>query len=109
MTRILTIWNLSRCRDGAPLLGHLGGALDLERTPRCLLHADNERRLAALDRVATSLGATRNQVVLAWLMGGSPAVTPIVGVSSVAQLDEITAARDVRLDADDLAVLNSVS
>ncbi len=42
-------------------------------------------------------------------MGGSPAVTPIVGVSSVAQLEEVMAARDVRLDADALAVLNSVS
>lgn len=73
------------------------------------LHADTERRLAALDRVAASAGATRNQVVLAWLMGGSPAVTPIVGVSSVAQLDEIMAARDLTLDADALAVLNSVS
>ncbi|WP_291382815.1 aldo/keto reductase [Demequina sp.] len=73
------------------------------------LHADTERRLAALDQVATSTGATRNQVVLAWLMGGSPAVTPIVGVSSVAQLEEVMAARDVRLDADALAVLNSVS
>jgi aryl-alcohol dehydrogenase-like predicted oxidoreductase len=73
------------------------------------LHADTERRLAALDRVATSTGATRNQVVLAWLMGGSPAVTPIVGVSSVAQLDEVMAARGLTLDADALAVLNSVS
>jgi len=70
------------------------------------LHADTERRLAALDRVATPVGATRNQVVLAWLMGGSPAVRPIVGVSSLAQLDEIMASRDLVLDADALAVLN---
>ncbi len=73
------------------------------------VHADTERRLAALDQVATSAGATRNQVVLAWLMGGSPAVTPIVGVSSVTQLDEVMAARELTLDADALAVLNSVS
>jgi aryl-alcohol dehydrogenase-like predicted oxidoreductase len=73
------------------------------------LHADTERRLASLDRVATSTGATRNQVVLAWLMGGSPAVTPIVGVSSVAQLEEVMAARELTLDADAPAVLNSVS
>lgn len=73
------------------------------------VHADTERRLAALDRVAASTGATRNQVVLAWLMGGSPAVTPIVGVSSVTQLDEVMAAHGLTLDADALAVLNSVS
>jgi aryl-alcohol dehydrogenase-like predicted oxidoreductase len=73
------------------------------------VHADTERRLVALDQVTKSTGATRNQVVLAWLMGGSPAVTPIVGVSSVAQLDEAMAARELTLDADALAVLNSVS
>lgn len=69
-------------------------------------HADTDQRLAALDRVAASSGATRNQVVLAWLLRGSPAVTPIVGVSSVAQLDEVMAARDLALDDDALAVLN---
>ena len=45
--------------------------------------------------------------MLAWLLGGSPAITPIVGVSSVAPLDEVMAARDLVLDESDLAVLNS--
>lgn len=75
--------------------------------PEPYMHTDTDRRLAALDRVAVSAGATRNQVVLAWLLGGSPAVTPIVGVSSVAQLDEVMAARDLHLDAEALDVLNS--
>ncbi|MFE9955164.1 aldo/keto reductase [Micromonospora sp. NPDC005299] len=44
--------------------------------------------MAVLTEVAGELGVTRNQVVLAWLTGGVPAVTPIVGVSSVAQLGE---------------------
>ncbi len=73
------------------------------------VHADTDRRLTALDRVATATGATCNQVVLAWLLGGSPAVTPIVGVSSVAQIEEAMAARDLTLDAESLAVLNFVS
>ncbi|WP_062132347.1 aldo/keto reductase [Demequina aestuarii] len=72
-------------------------------------HADSDRRLAALDRVATSTGATRNQVVLAWLLGGTPPITPIVGVSSVAQLNEAMEARHLALDAESLHVLNSVS
>ena len=54
-------------------------------------HPGTVRRLAVLDEVAADLGATRNQVVLAWLAGGRPAITPIVGVSSVAQLDEAMA------------------
>ena len=48
-------------------------------------------------------------MVLAWLLGGSPAITPIVGVSSVAQLDEVMAARDVRLSAEQRNLLDSVS
>jgi len=47
--------------------------------------------------VAHELGVTRNQVVLAWLLGGDPAISPIVGVSSAEQLDEALAARDVVL------------
>lgn len=54
-------------------------------------HEGNTRRLSALDEVAAELGATRNQVVLAWLVGGEPAVTPIIGVSTPAQLDEAIA------------------
>jgi aryl-alcohol dehydrogenase-like predicted oxidoreductase len=48
--------------------------------------------------VADSLGATPNQVVLAWLLGGDPPVLPVIGVSSVAQLDECLRAVDLRLD-----------
>jgi len=70
-------------------------------------HPGTTRRLAALDEVAEETGADRNQVVLAWLTGGAPPVTPVVGVSSVAQLDaalagaalELTAAQRDRLDA----------
>ncbi len=42
-------------------------------------------------------------------MGGSPAATPMVRVSPVAQIEEVMAARDLALDADALTVLNSVS
>src|SRR5690606_12395517 len=43
-------------------------------------HPGTTRRLAALGAVAEETGATRNQVVLAWLAGGDPPITPIVGV-----------------------------
>jgi aryl-alcohol dehydrogenase-like predicted oxidoreductase len=42
-------------------------------------------------------GATANQVVLAWLMGGELPVIPLVGVSSVAQLEESLGAVDLTL------------
>jgi len=36
-------------------------------------------------------------VVLSWLLGGDPAVSPIVGVTTSEQLDEALAARNLRL------------
>ncbi len=60
-------------------------------------HPGTARRLAVLGEVAGQLGVTRNQVVLAWLLGGDPAISPIVGVSSAEQLDEALAARSLRL------------
>jgi aryl-alcohol dehydrogenase-like predicted oxidoreductase len=63
-------------------------------------HPGNRPRLAVLREVAAELGATPNQVVLAWLMQGRPAFIPVVGASSVAQLDELLGAVDLRLDDD---------
>lgn len=60
-------------------------------------HCGSHRRLAVLREVAAELGATPNQVVLAWQMGGALPVVPVVGVSSVAQLDEALAAVDLDL------------
>jgi aryl-alcohol dehydrogenase-like predicted oxidoreductase len=56
--------------------------------PEAYDHPGTTRRLAVLTEVADELGVTRNQVVLAWLAGGVPTITPIVGVSKVAQLEE---------------------
>jgi len=71
-------------------------------------HPGTTRRLQALAAVADELGVTRNQVVLAWLLGHTPAVHPILGVSSVAQLSEAMAARDLVLDASTRARLDDV-
>lgn len=62
-------------------------------------HVGTDRRLAALDEVAAETGTNRNQVVLAWLTGGTPAATPIVGVSTVEQLDEAIAGVSLKLTA----------
>ena len=60
-------------------------------------HAGTSARLDALRSVAFQTGATVNQVVLAWLMGGELPVIPLVGASSVAQLKESLAAVDLEL------------
>lgn len=61
-------------------------------------HPGTAPRLAVLREVASELGATPSQVVLAWLLHGTPPVIPIAGVSSVGQLDELLAAVDLRLE-----------
>lgn len=64
-------------------------------------------RLEALRAVATETGATVNQVVLAWLMGGDIPAVPLVGFSSVAQLEESLAAVDLELTAEQRTRLDS--
>jgi aryl-alcohol dehydrogenase-like predicted oxidoreductase len=63
-------------------------------------HPGTPARLAALREVAEDAGATVNQVVLAWLIGAQVPVIPLVGASSVAQLDESLAAVDLELTTD---------
>jgi aryl-alcohol dehydrogenase-like predicted oxidoreductase len=71
-------------------------------------HAGTPARLAALNEVADAIGATPNQVVLAWLIGGEVPVIPLVGASSVAQLDESLAAVDLELTSAQRARLDAV-
>jgi aryl-alcohol dehydrogenase-like predicted oxidoreductase len=61
-------------------------------------HSGTDARLALLADVADQLGATQNQIVLAWLTADR--IVPIVGVSTPEQLDEAIAASHLRLDAD---------
>jgi aryl-alcohol dehydrogenase-like predicted oxidoreductase len=63
-------------------------------------HPGTPIRLAALREVARDAGATVNQVVLAWLIGAEMPIIPLVGASSVAQLDESLAAADLELTAE---------
>ncbi|MGR6317572.1 aldo/keto reductase [Micromonospora soli] len=76
----------------------LGAEYDLPSTPA---------RLAALHAVAAETGATVNQVVLAWLLGGDVPSIPLVGFSSVAQLDESLAAVDLELTEEQRARLDA--
>ncbi|WP_214320442.1 aldo/keto reductase [Nonomuraea sediminis] len=70
-------------------------------------HPGNPARLAALREVARETGATVNQVVLAWLMGGDVPMIPLVGASSVAQLEESLAAVDLDLTPTQRSHLNT--
>ncbi|WP_117208616.1 aldo/keto reductase [Allorhizocola rhizosphaerae] len=62
-------------------------------------HPGTTRRLAVLDEIAAETGSDRNRVVLAWLTGGEPKATPVVGVSTTAQLDDALAGVSLTLTA----------
>ncbi|WP_371408007.1 aldo/keto reductase [Kribbella sp. NBC_00662] len=55
-------------------------------------------RYQTLRQIAQDLGATPNQVVLTWLLHHN--VIPLIGASSLEQLEEALAALDIELDAD---------
>lgn len=90
----------------SPLLS--GGYVreDRRRDPS-LEHAGTPARLAALRAVAAETGATVNQVVLAWMIGAGVPSIPLVGASSVAQLDESLAAADLELTPDQRSRLDA--
>ena len=65
--------------------------------------------LAALDGVAARHEATCAQVALAWIMAKPAMAAPIASATSVAQLDELMGALDLKLTATDLAQLDQAS
>jgi aryl-alcohol dehydrogenase-like predicted oxidoreductase len=69
-------------------------------------HPGTPARLKVLREVAQETGATVNQVVLAWQIGAELPIVPLVGASSVAQLEESLAAVDLELTADQRARLD---
>jgi len=79
----------------SPLLG--GAYVRADRpVPPEYQHGATGAQLGAVQASAARLGATANQIVLAWL--SEQGVVPVLGVSSLAQLDEALAAREVKLD-----------
>ena len=101
---------------GADLLGYLreepeltlvayspllkGAYTHPDRLPADFDHPGTPARLKVLREVAEETGATVNQVVLAWQLGADLPIVPLVGASSVAQLDESLAAVDLELTPD---------
>jgi aryl-alcohol dehydrogenase-like predicted oxidoreductase len=89
----------------SPLLA--GGYTRSDKTPGHEYEAaGNAARLEALAAVARDTGATRNQVVLAWLMGDPLPTIPLVGASSLDQIQESLDAVDLELSADQRARLD---
>jgi aryl-alcohol dehydrogenase-like predicted oxidoreductase len=87
---------------------------DLAKSPRGrgakkYMDARGMRILTALDEVSAGHGATPAQVALAWVMAQPGLTAPIASATSVAQLQELMGAADLKLSADDLAALGTAS
>lgn len=63
-------------------------------------HPGTERVMQVLHQTARELGATPNQVVLAWLM--AQGISPLVGASKVEQIGEAMGARSVTLSEEQM-------
>ena len=73
--------------------------------PRSFAGPESDERLAALRSVAAEVGATPNQVLIAWMLRNE--ILPLFGGSRVEQLEENLGAVDVQLSDDQMDVLNT--
>ena len=68
---------------------------------------DTDARLARLAVVASRLGVSPNQVVLAWLLHQrTPQVVPLVGPRTEGQLEQLLAAASIELPPETCAELD---
>lgn len=73
---------------------------------------DNESAYVALDKVreiADGHGVPMAQVALAWLLAKPSITSPIIGARTVAQLEQVVGATDVRLSDDEIGALDEVT
>jgi aryl-alcohol dehydrogenase-like predicted oxidoreductase len=96
--------------EGVGLLAYaalLTGAYARGDRPVPEQYAADSARLDILREVAEETGATPNQVVLAWMMQGTPTVIPLIGASTEEQLAENLGALEVELSAEQLERLSA--
>jgi aryl-alcohol dehydrogenase-like predicted oxidoreductase len=96
------------------LTGKYRSEADLSKSPRgrgakAHLNERGFRILGALDAVAKQLNATDAQVALAWLMARKSVTAPIASATSVAQVQELIGAMNLKLDVAAIEQLNKAS
>ena len=101
------------------LAGSYKGGLDAGATTRSQGH-DAERAkglyqgendfeiVARVGEIAERLGYTSAQIAIAWMLSKPVITAPIVGVSKLAQLDQLVAAAEIELSADDIDYLEDL-
>jgi aryl-alcohol dehydrogenase-like predicted oxidoreductase len=71
-------------------------------------HPGTTRRLQVLADIAADLGVSRSEVVIAWLTSGTPAITPIIGVSTPTYLETALKGANLELTPEQRAQLDKV-
>lgn len=97
------VLDLARADGRLSILGYsplIGGTYvrNGSAVPEVYDHPGTPSRMRTLREVAHARGVTANQLALAWMLAGDPPVLPVLGVSSVAQLDDCLGALEVDLD-----------
>jgi aryl-alcohol dehydrogenase (NADP+) len=73
-----------------------------------LYYADSDFTIAErVVEVAARRGVKPTQIALAWLLGKPGVTAPIVGASKLVHLDDAVAALAIRLDAEEVALLDA--
>lgn len=81
-----------------------------ERASRIKENFMNDKGFASLDvldQITKSKEATLTQISLAWLLKQPTVVSPIIGANSIAQLEDIVQAVDIKLSTDDLKLIEA--
>jgi aryl-alcohol dehydrogenase-like predicted oxidoreductase len=101
------------------LAGSYKGGLDAGATTRSqgrdaerakgLYQGENDFEIVArVGEIAERLGYTSAQIAIAWMLSKPVITAPIVGVSKLAQLDQLVAAAEIELSADDIDYLEKL-
>lgn len=83
-----------------------------KRGPGIRKYYFNERGfkiLKALDQISEQYNANPASIALAWLIARPSVTAPIASVTSMAQLDDLTKAAYIKLNIEDLAILDEAS
>lgn len=75
--------------------------------PEQFVGPEADERLAALQTVAKEIGATPNQVIIAWMRQSTPFILPIIAGYKIEHLDENIRALNIRLSDEHMELLNT--
>lgn len=96
------------------LTGKYRSEADLGKSPRGggvkdFMNDRGFRILKALDEVSEQYNSSPASVALAWLIARPSVTAPIASVTSISQLEDLTKAATLKLDVEDISILDEAS